>query len=158
MTPLGTLQRVIGGGLIVALAIVAAWALRVDHLRAGHRARLDRIAIAIEDVTGRKPTDGEEPATIRAVGLVRDRYRLQRNEARQVVERQSRSIRTLADETTRQAAIGARNRALAVTALRERDAWIARAEAAETRTARLSAEAEAAECERVADALYREGF
>lgn len=58
----------------------------------------------------------------------------------------------------RQAAIGARNRELALSALRERDAWIARAEAAETRTARRSAEAEAAECERVADALYRDGF
>jgi hypothetical protein len=158
MTPLGTLQRAIGGGLIVALALVAAWGLRVDHLRAGHRARLDRIAIAIEEVTGARASAADAPVTIRAIGLVRDRYRLQRDEARSLVDRQTRSIRALADETQRQAAIGARNRQLALSALRERDDWIARAEAAETRTARRSAEAEAAECERVADALYRDGF
>ena len=158
MTPLGTLQRAIGGGLIVALAIVAAWGLRVDALRAGYRTQLDRTSIAIEEVTGRKPKAGEEPVTIAAIGIVRDRYRLQRDEARGLVDRQSRSIRTLADEGQRQAAIGARNRELALSALRERDAWIARAAAAETRTERLSAEAEAAECERVADALYQDGF
>lgn len=158
MTPLGTLQRAVGGGLVAALAIVATWGLRVDVLRAGYRAHLDRISIAIEEVTGRKPKAGEEPVTIRAIGLVRDRYRLQRDEARGLVDRQSTSIQALADEGQRQAAIGARNRELALSALRERDDWIARAEAAETRTARLSAEAEAAECERVADALYRDGF
>ena len=158
MTPLGTLQRAVGGGLIVALAIVAAWGLRVDALRAGYRTQLDRISIAIGDVTGHRPKAADMPVTIAAIGIVRDRYRLQRDEARGLVDRQSTSIQALADEGKRQAAISARNRELALSALRERDAWIARAEAAETRTARRSAEAEAAECERVADALYRDGF
>ena len=158
MTPLDTIYRAIGGGLVVALALVAAWGLRVDHLRAGYRGQLDRISIAIGEVTGRRPSAADMPVTITAIGIVRDRYRFQRDEARAIVDRQSRSIRDLGEETRRQAAIGARNRQLAATALRERDVWIARAAAAETRTTRLSAEAEAAECERVADALYRDGF
>lgn len=158
MMALGTIQRAIGLGLVVALTIALAWGFRVDALRSRYRAQLNRISVAIEQVTGRKVSPAEAPVAIEAVGIVRDRYRQQRDEARGVVDRQSASITALAAESARQAAIGARNRQLAETALRERDTWIARATAAETRTDRLSAEAEAAECERVADALYQDGF
>ena len=158
MMALGTIQRAIGLGLVAALAIALAWGFRVDALRGRYRAQLDRISVAIEQVTGRKVSPAEAPVAIEAVGIVRGRYRQQRDEARSAVDRQSASITALAAEGAREAAIGARNRQLAEAAIAERDAWIARAAAAETRTERLSAEAEAAECERVADALYRDGF
>lgn len=158
MNPLGPIRRAIGLGLVVALAIALAWGFRVDALRGRYRAQLDRISIAIDQVTGRKVSPAAAPIAIEAVGIVRDRYRQQRDEARGVVERQSASITALAAESARQAAIGARNRQLAEAAIAERGRWIARAAAAETRTERLSAEAEAAECERVADALYQDGF
>ena len=48
--------------------------------------------------------------------------------------------------------------ASAADAVRQRDAWIARARAAETRTERLSAEEELRECEAVLDRLYSQGF
>ncbi len=55
MTPLGTLRRAIGGGLIAPWRSSAAWGLRCRPHRAGYRAQLDRISIAIGDVTGRRP-------------------------------------------------------------------------------------------------------
>lgn len=155
---LSRIQAAIGIGLVVALAIALGWGVRVDHLRGIYLAQLGRISVAIETVTGARVLAAGAPIAIEAVGIVRDRYRQQRDDARGTVERQSASIRTLEAATARQAAIGARNRQLAEATARERDVWIARAAAAETRTARLSAEAEVAECDAVLDALYADGF
>ncbi len=98
------------------------------------------------------------PVTIAAIGIVRDRNRLQRDEAR--------GLSTASPDRSgrwRTRASARRRSARAIASSRYRHFGIAtpgsRArEAAETRTARRSAEAEAAECERVADALYRDGF
>jgi hypothetical protein len=151
-------QRAVGLGLVAALAIATGWGARVDHLRGRYADQLGQVTATIEKVTGRATTAAGAPIAIEAVGILRDRYRLEREDARATVERQSTSIRGLAAESARQAAIGVQNRKLAEATMRERDAWIARAEAAETRTVRASAETEVAECEQVLDALYADGF
>jgi len=158
MGPLSIIQRAIGAGLAVALLLALLWGARVDHLRAGYKAALGKILVSIDITTGRKVTAAAAPVTIEAIGVLRDRYRLQRNEARAVVERQSASIKAAGAETARLAAISARNRELAEATIRERDVWIQRARAAETRTQRLTAEAELEECNAVLDALYHDGF
>ena len=158
MTPFATIRRYAAAGLVVALLLALAWGARVDHLRAGYKAVIGRILVSIDLATGRKVTADAAPVTIEAIGVLRDRYRQERNEARGVVERQSASIRAAGEETARLQAVAARNRQLAEATVRERDAWIERAQAAETRTQRLSAEAELEECNAVLDALYRDGF
>lgn len=158
MGPLSIIQRAIGAGLATALLLALVWGARVDHLRAGYKAALGKILVSIDITTGRKVTAAAAPVTIEAIGVLRDRYRLQRNEARAVVERQSASIKAAGAETARLAAISARNRELAEATIRERDVWIQRARAAETRTQRLTAEAELEECNAVLDALYHDGF
>ena len=90
--------------------------------------------------------------------MIASRDATERNDARGVVDRQSASIRAAGAERARLEALSARNRQLAEATIRERDAWIRRAQAAETRTQRLSAEAELEECNAVLDALYHDGF
>lgn len=158
MNPFAILRRGLTFGLVAALLLALAWGARVDHLRAGYKATLGRILVSIDLATGRKVDAAAAPVTIEAIGVLRDRYRQERNEARGVVDRQSASIRAAGAETARLAAIGERNRQLAEATARERDVWIQRARSAETRTERLSAEAELEECNAVLDALYRDGF
>jgi len=158
MNPFSTLRHGLTFGMVAALLLALAWGARVDHLRAGYKAALGRILVSIDLTTGRKVTADVAPVTIEALGVLRDRYRQERNEARGVVERQSASIRAAGAETARLAGIAERNRQLAEATSRERDVWISRARAAETRTERLSAEAELEECNAVLDALYRDGF
>lgn len=158
MNPFATLRRGLTFGLVAALLLALAWGARVDHLRAGYKAALGRILVSIDLATGRKIDAAAAPVTIEAIAVLRDRYRQERNEARTVVDRQSASIRAAGAETARLAAIGERNRQLAEATARERDVWIQRARSAETRTQRLSAEAELEECNAVLDALYRDGF
>jgi hypothetical protein len=158
MTALAAIRRYAAIGLVVALLLALAWGARVDHLRAGYKAALGRILVSIDLATGRKVTADAAPVTIEAIGVLRDRYRQERNDARAVVDRQSASIRAAGEETARLQAVAARNRQLAEATVRERDAWIERAQVAETRTQRLSAEAELEECNAVLDALYRDGF
>ena len=158
MNPFATLRRSLIFGLVTALLLAVAWGARVDHLRAGYKAALGRILVSIDLATGRKVDASAAPVTIEAIGVLRDRYRQERNEARSVVDRQTASIKAAGAETARLAAIGERNRQLAETTARERDVWIQRARSAETRTERLSAEAELEECNAVLDALYRDGF
>ncbi|NYD91383.1 hypothetical protein [Sphingomonas melonis] len=158
MTPLATIRRYAALGLVAALLLALAWGARVDHLRAGYKAALGKILVSIDLTTGRKVDAAAAPVTIEAIGILRDRYRQERNEARAVVDRQSASIRAAGAETARLEAVSLRNRQLAEATVRERDAWIERAQAAETRTQRLSAEAELEECNAVLDALYRDGF
>ncbi len=158
MNPFATLRRGATIGLIAALLLALGWGARVDHLRAGYKAALGRVIVSIDLATGRKVTADAAPLTIEALGVLRDRYRQERNEARAVVDRQSASIRAAGAETARLADVADSNRRLADATARERDGWIQRARAAETRTQRLSAEAEVEECDAVLDALYRDGF
>lgn len=158
MTPLSTIQRYVALGLASALLLALAWGGRVDHLRSRHKAALEKILVAIDLTTGSKVDAAKAPVTIEALGVLRDRYRQERNEARGIVDRQSASIRAAGAETARLIAVGERNRQLAEATARERDVWIQRAKSAETRTERLSAEAELEECNAVLDALYRDGF
>lgn len=158
MNPFATLRRGAAFGLVAALLLALGWGARVDHLRAGYKAALDRVIVSIDLATGRKVSADAAPVTIEALGVLRDRYRQERNDARAVVERQSASIRAAGAETARLAGIGERNRQLAEATARERDVWIGRARVAETRTERLSAEAEMEECDAVLNALYADGF
>ncbi len=158
MNQFATIRRSLTSGLILALLLTLAWGARVDHLRAGYKAALGKILVSIDVTTGRKVTADAAPVTIEALGVLRDRYRQERNDARTVVDRQSASIRAAGMETARLAGVADRNRQLADATARERDGWIQRARAAETRTQRLSAEAEVEECDAVLDALYRDGF
>ncbi|MGR6329201.1 hypothetical protein ACU5AX_09055 [Sphingomonas sp. XXL09] len=158
MGALSAIQRAIGAGLLAALLLALLWGARVDHLRAGYKAALSRILVSIDLTTGRKVDVAAAPVTIEAIGVLRDRYRLERNEARSVVDRQTASIKAAGAETARLAAISARDRQLAEATARERDVWIQRARDAETRTQRRSAEAEVEECNAVLDALYHDGF
>ena len=158
MGPLSALQRYVAIGLGVALLVAIAWGVRVDSLRAGYKATLGRITQSIELATGRKVKPDAAPVTIEALGIQRDRYRLARDEARGAIARQTASIRTLESKTAELTQISARNRELAAATIRQRDVWIQRAQAAETRTERLSAEAELEECNAVLDALYHDGF
>ena len=155
---LSAARRYVAIGLVAALLLALGWGARVDHLRAGYRAALDRVVVALDATTGRKNTAAGAPVAIEAVGLLRDRYRAERNEARAIVDRQTASIRAIGAETERQRRIGEENRKLAAATARQRDEWIRRAQAAETRTERLTAEAELEECNAVLDALYRDGF
>jgi hypothetical protein len=158
MSPLSTIQRYVAAGLAIGLLLALVWGARVDHLRAGYKAGLGKILVSIDLTTGQKVDAAAAPVTIEAIGVLRDRYRTERNEARDVVERQSASIRAAGAETARLKALSAHDRQLAEATIRERDAWIRRAQAAETRTQRLSAEAELEECNAVLDALYHDGF
>lgn len=158
MTVLATVRRYGALALLAGLLLALVWGARVDHLRAGYKAALGKILVSIDLTTRRKVDAAAAPVTIEAIGILRDRYRQERNEARAVVDRQSASIRAAGAETARLEALSLRNRQLAEATVRERDAWIQRAQAAETRTQRLSAEAELEECNAVLDALYRDGF
>lgn len=155
---LSTIRRYLALGLVAALLLALAWGARVDHLRGRYKAAIDSILVSIDLTTGRKVDAAAAPVTIEAIGVLRDRYRGERNTARAVIDRQTAEIRTAAAETARLAALSERDRKLAEATIRERDVWIQRARAAETRTQRLSAEAELEECNAVLDALYRDGF
>ena len=93
MTPFATIRRYAALGLVTALLLALAWGARVDHLRAGYKAALGKILVSIDLTTGRKVDAATAPVTIEAIGILRDRYRQERNEARAVVDRQSASIR-----------------------------------------------------------------
>ncbi|MEZ0495387.1 hypothetical protein [Sphingomonas sp. IW22] len=140
--------------LVIALVGALAWGARVDHLRARYLDLLTRITIAIPD----RPKPDKAPEAIAALVKGRDDARTDRDAARLIVKQQSASIDALAAETDRLVQLGVEQRRLAEATIRQRDEWIRRAQAAETRTERLSAETEMEECNAVLDALYHDGF
>lgn len=158
LSPLAAIRRYLTIGLGVLLLAALGWGLRVDHLRADYKATVDRVLVSIEIVTGRKVKEDAAPVTIEAVGIQRDRLRQERNEARGIVDQQTASIRAAGAETERLRKLSQRDRDLAEATIRQRDEWIRRAQAAETRTQRLTAQAEMEECNAVLDALYSDGF
>lgn len=168
LNPLGTIHRVVGIGMMIALLAIGGWALRVDHLRADHLKTIQQIGAVLERALGEKPGSITVPKTFKAViRLELDRndwkdeagtYQRERDNARGVVKAQSESILRYEAETKRLRKLSADNRALAAKLIADRDHWIVEAKKAATRTERQTCEAELAEVEGVLDALYQADF
>lgn len=155
MTGIGTYIRAAVG---ISFLILLAWGLRVDHLRGGYKAKLEAVVLAVVDIGEPKPSFDKLPDTVRKIDGDRKALRKERDDALAVVDLQSSSITKLEQEGIEAAERAAANRKLFEETKRQRDAWIQRARAAETRTERLSAEEELRECEAVLDSLRQQGF
>lgn len=142
----------------IALALSLAWGFRVDHLRAGYKQQLDTIKIAFADIGEKVSGYDKLPVAVYKLDIQRARYKRERDAAQGVVEVQSSSIRALEAETAEAVRQSEQRRKQIAEVTRQRDAWIARARQAETRTERMSAEEELRECEQVLDRLYASGF
>lgn len=147
----------IGGAMLFVIIALSLWGWRLDTLRGGYKAALGQANELLATVTLAIPA-AERPRNRQQLPDAVGRLVRERDNARGVVKIQSDSINAYAAETKRLARLGDENRKLAEATVRERDAWIQRAKAAETRTERLSAELELEECNAVLDALYRAGF
>lgn len=149
----------IAGVTSILLAIALGWGFRVDHLRAGYKERLDTIRIVLKDIGENPKTSNEAMAAVIAkVGAQRKMYQVERDNARATVDIQNASISAMQSESEQAAERAAQNRKLIETVTKQRDMWIQRAKSAETRTARLSAQEELNECQRVLNDLYQSGF
>ena len=142
----------------IALALSLGWGMRVDHLRAGYKQRLDVIRIVFEDIGEKKPGYNDLEPAIRRLDDQRVQLGAELKAERALTETQTASIDALELESAAAAARAAENRQRIAAVTRQRDAWIRRARDAETRTERHSAEEELAECEAVLNALYSAGF
>lgn len=158
MGPISAAQRYVIGGLGLVLILALAWGFRVDHLRGRYKSYLSSITTAIVDAGYDKPKMSELAVSVRDLDLKRKSALTERDHALMVVDNQSRSITKLEQETAEAAQRSAADRKLIAATIQQRDAWIKRAKAAETRTERLSAEEEVKECERILDELYQSGF
>lgn len=145
-------------GLAILVAGLLSYGLRNDHLRAGYKERLDTIRIAFKDMGETVRGYDDLVPVANKVGAERARYRRERDAAQGVVDVQSASIRQLGQESADAARQAQQLRQQIAAVTQQRDAWIARARAASTRTERLSAEQELAQCEAVLDRLYAAGF
>lgn len=150
--------KYLGLGVAIVIAALLAWGLRVDHLRGGYKAQLEQVVIAFVDIGEPKPSFKELPAAVKKLDLDRAIFKRERDAALAVVDLQSTSITQLEQEGIAAARRAESNRKLFEETRRQRDAWIQRARAAETRTERLSAEEELRECEAVLDSLRQQGF
>jgi len=148
--------KLVGAGLIIAALL--AYGLRNDHLRAGYKERLDTIRIAFEDMGEKvKGYDSLVPAANK-IGAERARYLRERDQERAANEVMAGSVQRLAAETTVAVQESEEAHRKLAKLEKERDRWIARARAAETRTERLTAEQEVAECVEAMSNLRRQGF
>lgn len=145
------------GSAFVFLSLLG-YGLRNDHLRSGYKAQLESVVLAVVDIGEPKPSFDKIPDTVREIDSDRKALRKERDDALAVVDLQSSSITKLEQEGIEAAERAAANRKLFEETKRQRDAWIQRARAAETRTERLSAEEELKECEAVLDSLRSQGF
>lgn len=152
------LARYVGIATLIAFALLFAHDRRVDHLRGVYKGRIDEIGMVVGAAYGTPIKSSQIIPALNRIASDRDQFQRERDNARATVESQSNSILALQRDGERLAAMSARDRQLAEAMARQRDVWIARARAAETRTERLSAEAELAQCERVLDALYDNDF
>lgn len=155
---LAYLKSAIGIATLLTIAALTAWGLRVDHLRGGYKAQLEAVVLAVVDIGEPKPSFDKLPDAVRKIDKDRQGFRKERDDARAVVDLQSNSITQLEQEGSEARAKAEANRKLVAETMRQRDAWIQRARAAETRTERLSAEEELRECEAVLDSLRQQGF
>lgn len=153
----------IAAGLAV-LALVATIAMhfrndgRVRDERDAYRERLSTIRIEFKDRGGINVKPGKEVEGVKLVIRQRDEALADKALADRVIDNQSASIAALEDETKAAVAKAARERKLKEDTIRERDMWIRRSREASTRTERLSAEEELAQCEAVLDRLRAQGF
>lgn len=146
------------GGLGVVLLGVSLWGVRVNSLREVYLDRLKVITVVLKEA-GVPVEDTRNPeAAVRVAVAQRGTYRAERNEARSLLTAQSNSLRQMQRETDAAVRTAEANRRKLDVIIRERNVWIARARAAETRTERLTAEQEVAECEEAMNALYQAGF
>ena len=152
------LGKYIGIASAVVIALLLAWGLRVDTLRGRYKSQLEAVVLAVVDIGEPKPSFDKLPDTVRKLDSDRQGFKKERDDARAVVDLQSSSITKLEQEGIEAAERAAANRKLFEETKRQRDAWIQRARAAETRTERLSAEEELRECEAVLDSLRQQGF
>ncbi len=155
---LSYLKSWIGIATLLTIAALSAWGMRVDHLRGGYKAQLEAVVLAVVDIGEPKPSFDKLPDTVRKIDSDRQGFKKERDDARAVVDLQSNSITQLEQEGSEARAKAEANRKLVAETMRQRDAWIQRARAAETRTERLSAEEELRECEAVLDSLRQQGF
>lgn len=152
------LGKYIGIASAVVIALLLAWGLRVDTLRGRYKSQLEAVVLAVVDIGEPKPSFDKLPDTVRKIDGDRQGFKKERDDARAVVDLQSNSITQLEQEGSEARAKAEANRKLVAETMRQRDAWIQRARAAETRTERLSAEEELRECEAVLDSLRQQGF
>lgn len=152
------IRSAVGIATLLAIAALTAWGLRVDHLRGGYKAQLEAVVVAFVDIGEPKPSFGKLPAAVKALDVDRRTLKRERDDALAVVDIQSTSITQLEQEGIEASRKAEANRKLFEETKRQRDAWIQRARAAETRTERLSAEEELRECEAVMESLRLQGF
>lgn len=130
---------------------------KVRSDRDTYRERLSVIRVEFKD-NGIKVKPGKEIDGVKLVIRQRDEALADKVLADRVIDNQSASIAALEDETRAALATAARERKLKEDTIRERNMWIERARNAATRTERLSAEEELAQCEAVLDRLRARGF
>lgn len=160
-------QQIVLALIFASLVVSLIWGFRVDGLRAMHKERIDAVVTQLKsafegeaDAKGRKfaPTAQNAATLVKRLADDRAVFRSERDTARGVLRVQSGKIQTLEQETTRLRQLSEENAKLARKVIEERNVWIKRAREASTRTERLLAEQELAQCEEVLDALFEAGF
>jgi hypothetical protein len=148
--------KLIGTALIVAGLLT--YGLRNDHLRAGYKARLDTIRIAFKDIGYKKLGDDDLAPNVNRLAAERNLAKTERDQERAANDIMADSVRRAAAETEQamQAATDAHRRIAQLT--KERNQWIEKARSAATRTERMSAELEVAECVAALSELRSAGF
>ena len=155
--------KLIGAAIGVVALIALVWShfasdARTRQQRDTYQQRLSTIRITFKDNGGIKVKAGKEVDGLKLVIRQRDEARADKALADTVIDNQSASIAALENETQQALQTVARERKLKEQTIRERDMWIRRAKEASTRTERLSAEQELAQCEAVLDRLRLQGF
>lgn len=143
----------------VGVAFIGLFAhdCRISYLREQHLTALT----AGHDALGKAGIKADLHSIDLGIALLaseRNTARTERDQARGLVDIQTKSIERLHEETAEAQQEAAANRKLAEQAAQQRDFWVKQARAASTRTERLSDEQEVKECEAVLDSLYSSGF
>lgn len=154
MTPRGYLA--LAGG--VAILLFVSLAFRWNSLRAQHLETINNTASVLTDAGWKNVNERTLQGAVASVLNQRDKARSERDKAVVVIDLQTAGIETMERDAKAARDEAARQKVLIAQTTRERDAWIAKARNASTRTERLSAEQEVAECEGVLNDLYRDGF
>jgi len=100
----------------------------------------------------------DAPSAIEKIGTQKLDLLRKLNDTKEALNDQTFRVLELGQQTQRLRSEADRQRALVQQLTVQRDAWIAKAKAASTRTQRLSAEEEVRQCEEAMDALYQAGF
>lgn len=142
----------------VAVLLLGAHDRRVDYLRARYLDRLNSISIDLT-AAGVTPKEKKDPTSeVKQALAERAQYLSERDQARTLVDVQSASINRLHAESVAAEHEADAQRKLVAETVKQRNYWKAQAQQAETRTERLTAEKELAECDAVLTDLYNKGF